>query len=340
MAQSARQHKSIGVNGVSIATYQQVDPSHTLTLRNAFASDMGKRFRELRGIIWRAIVDEDVFGLMTGSTTTTLPLTLFSLDRGLKTYQMRTPGPRAFAFNTSRQKVSAFMEWLNEQVEQGILEASTIPQLGQGIQPQWTDVYIQSAYQQGIRKGHQELIKAGWDIPSIEKLGGIEAIFNQPFHADRVGLLFTRTFSDLRGITGTMETQIARVLAQAMADGKGPREIARLLNRTISGPMGDLGITDTLGRFIPAERRAKILARTEIIRAHAEAQLQEFENWGVVGVTAEVEFRTAGDSRVCVICASLNEKIFTIEEARGVIPRHPQCRCIWLPVDPEADETD
>ncbi len=128
------------------------------------------------------------------------------------------------------------------------------------------------------------------------------------------------------------------MLAQGMADGLGPRQLARNLTRTISGPVGDLGITDTLGRFIPAERRAVILARSEIIRAHAQAQLQEFENWGVAGVTAAAEFRTAGDTRVCPLCAPIDGRVYTIEQARNIIPVHPQCRCAWLPVDQTVDE--
>jgi len=302
---------------VKIATYQDVDPSHTLTIRNTFASEMRKRFRELRGVIWRSIVEEDALALRENP--------LFTVTT-LKTHQMTTAGVRAFDFRTSGEKVEGFMRWLNAQVNAGILEISQIPQLGGAIDQRWTDVYIQSAYQQGIKNARSELRKAGWDVPPISaETGGVSAVFNNPFHADRVGLLYTRTFADLRGITATMENQVGRILAQSMAEGLGPREIARRLNRTISGPMGDLGLTDTLGRFIPAERRAVILARTETIRAHAEAQLQEYENWGAVGVTARVEFRNAGDSRVCQICIDLNGKTFTIQEARGVIPVHPQC---------------
>jgi hypothetical protein len=78
--------------------------------------------------------------------------------------------------------------------------------------------------------------------------------------------LFTRVFSDLKGITSAMDAQISRVLAQGIADGDGPALLARKLVATINGTkMGDLALTDTLGRFIPATRRAMILARTEII---------------------------------------------------------------------------
>ena len=46
----------------------------------------------------------------------------------------------------------------------------------------------------------------------------------------------------------------------------------------------------------------------------------------------EAEFQTAGDDRVCPQCAALNGEIYKVEDARGVIPVHPRCRCNWLPV--------
>lgn len=173
---------------------------------------------------------------------------------------------------------------------------------------------------------------AGMDVPVLESDEMIQAAFNQPFHLDRVGLISTRVYSDLKGITTAMDTQISRVLGQGIADGDGPMKLAQLLTKTISGPVGDLSLTDTLGRFIPAERRAKILARTEIVRAHHAATMQEYKNWGAEGVKVKAEWTTAGDGRVCAACSALQGKVYTLKEMENKIPLHPQCRCIALPV--------
>jgi len=53
----------------------------------------------------------------------------------------------------------------------------------------------------------------------------------------------------------------------------------------------------------------------------------------VVPVIMMAEWATAGDDRVCDECASLEGKIFTLEEIESMIPRHPQCRCIALPIE-------
>ncbi|MEE9356516.1 MAG: phage minor head protein [Methylococcaceae bacterium] len=323
MGLAALKHQECGCNQQQISAYvdtSNYDPTRTLSLRNAFAREMAKRFTGLRGVIRQAIVTQDVFGLTSSSNI-------------VVQQEFSVPRKNAFAFPRSSDKVQAFMSWLRQQEQAGILEVREFQQVGAGVERAWTNKYIDSAYQRGVIKARSEMRKAGIDVPSIAETGGVAASMVQPIHADRVGLLYTRTFNDLAGITTAMDAQISRVLAQAMADGKGPREIARLLTRTISGPVGDLGITDTLGRFIPAERRARQLARTEVIRAHHKATIQEYRNWAVEGVIVQAEFVTAGDDRVCVECQALEGKVYTLDEAENLIPVHTNCRCNMLPKD-------
>ena len=258
-------------------------------------------------------MDNDVFGLATPTVM----------------QDMTVPPNRAFAFPRTADKVQGFMEWLQEQVDRGILETFQRPQLGRGIEEAWTNVYIRSAYQQGVKRARQEMINAGYDVPPIEEGVSFTALLNQEMHADRLGVLYTRAFDELKGITTQMDTQISRVLTQGLAEGRNPREIANILTKTISGPTGDLGITDTLGRFIPAERRAIMLARTEIIRAHSQGLIREAMNWGVEGVRVKAEWVTAGYN-VCPDCAALERKTFPLQEAMYLLPKHPNCRCSFI----------
>jgi SPP1 gp7 family putative phage head morphogenesis protein len=129
-----------------------------------------------------------------------------------------------------------------------------------------------------------------------------------------------------------MDSQISRILAEGMINGDGPALLARKIVSVINGTGADkLGITDTLGRFIPGERRASMLSRTEIIRAHHLAMIQEYRNWGLEGVRVKGEWNTAGDGRVCEKCQSMDGKIFSLDEIEGMIPAHTCCRCIALP---------
>ena len=74
-----------------------------------------------------------------------------------------------------------------------------------------------------------------------------------------------------------------------------------------------------------------MLARTEVIRAHHIATIQEYRNWAIEGVIVKAEWMTAGDDRVCPKCEALQGKIFTLDEIELLIPLHPNCRCIALP---------
>jgi len=43
------------------------------------------------------------------------------------------------------------------------------------------------------------------------------------------------------------------------------------------------------------------------------------------------QVETAGDDRVCEICLSYESALYTLEEARELLPAHPNCRCAVIP---------
>lgn len=309
---------NIQVNKVNLSVYiQSYDPTRTTGLRNAFVKDMNKRFNIITSLIKKAIIEEDVFGLN---------------DKILA--NANTPGNKAYSFGSSSQKVDAFMKWLNSQVDRNLLETTSFNQVGNAINPAWSNLYIADSYKRGVQRARYELKKAGFSVPNIEQTGGIDVSMSTPFHTDRLGVMYSRTYNELKGITNAMDTQISRVLTQGIADGDNPRVLAKKLVNTIDG-----GGKDTLGRpTMSPRRRAEILARTEVINAHHKATVQEYRNWGAEGVKVQAEFTTAGDDRVCPICAGLNGKIYTLDQIENLIPVHPQCRCIALPTLPDDEE--
>lgn len=308
----------------------QRDPSRTTALRRVYAADMQRRFEALVKVIKISVVEEDALGLRDNPEMTQIS----TLQR------MTSAGRRAFAFTRDSRKISAFMEWLRRQVESGIIDVGDYNQIGEAINAAWQNKYIHDAYKRGVSRARQQMKQGGMKIPSIEQSGGITAVLATPFHLDRLGVLYTRAFNELRGITGSMEQLISRILTTGLAEGQGMAVIARTLVHAITGAGETLSlpvsyINPSTGRLVnyvmPAEQRALLLARTEIIRAHAQGQLQEFKNWGIVGVNVLAELQTAGDERVCAFCSALEGRTYTIEEASSIIPVHPQCRCIWLP---------
>lgn len=294
-----------------IEVYRAYDPTNTTVLRNAFARDMERRFIGLTKVINKSVGINDAFGVNEFT----------SAPKG------------AFAFPRSTDKLASFMDWLDKQITAGILDVRTLQQIGRGVENAWTNKYLYDSYKRGVLRARYEMRKQKLNIPTVEAAGGIGIIMaSTPFHIDRLGLIYTRAYSELKGITTAMQTQISRILAQGIADGDSIVSLARKLVSTINGQgIGDLGITDSLGRYIPAQRRADMLARTEIIRAHHQATIQEYMNWRIEKVFIKAEWMTARDNRVCSKCEKLQGEVFTLEEVMNMIPQHPLCRCIALP---------
>lgn len=277
------------------------DPTRTVTIRRRMEGAIVKRFRLLRRAIIEAIIKDKAFGELNES------LNINRVSRG------------AFNFPRSDEKVNSFMRWLKTLERSGEINLVFPETLQPGaVNQAWLNTYIDSAYQQGIRRARQEMNKQGvlFEENAFED-SAVRASFNNPIHADRLGLIYTRVYSDLTGITEQMDRQISRVLAQGIADGRNPREIARLLVDRVD----KIGIT-----------RARTLARTEVIRAHHSANIQEYRNAGIEEVRLVAEWVTAGDDRVCPLCEPLNGKLFEINAIENLIPRHPNCRCVAVPV--------
>lgn len=267
------------------------DPTKTRELRRRFEASVQRRLRAIIRAITEAVVVEDVFGL--------------------------APAPvlnSRYAFLSDADKIPAFRTWLDSQTQAQLLE-----QVGgvQGVP--WTAPYIDSAYKRGAMNAYTAA------RPSLQSqspvYGGtreefLRQVFSAPESISKIQLIYTRSFEGMRGVTEQIGSQLNTVLADGLVHGSGPREIARKMAASVA----------TIGK-----RRALVIARTEIIRAHAEGQLDMFGQLGVDSVSAEVEFLTTGDDRVCPQCASLSGVVFTLTEARGIIPVHPNCRCAWAP---------
>lgn len=267
-----------------IKTNRRIDPTRTYVLRKTFEAQMFRRFTALKGRINEAIIEKNGFGFNAND--------------------------REFAFPRDSQKVAAFMEWLNQQAQIGVLGIRVGTPIERAAENAWTRIYIDSAYKRAIEQAGQDLRKQGVQVAGTWTANA----FFRPIHADAAGLAYTRAFRELKGVTDEMDKQISRVLTQGIIDGMGSRAIAKQINDRVDS----IGLT-----------RARMLARTEIVRAHSEATLNAYEEAGAEGVIADVEFSTAGDNAVCPECESLEGKEFTIDESRGIIPVHPNCRCAW-----------
>jgi len=244
-------------------------------------------------ILFQLIVTDDVLGLGTP------PRAFLQVDLpGRFDFPADVPG-----------KAAAFDRFMRELLDAEVLELAPVSGVGSG----WQNKYVRASYSVGVTHADRALRAVGQEPPP----GALAQTLNQPIHAEKLQLLFSRNFNELRGVTNAQAQSLSRIVTEGLATGQGPREVARNISRSIR----------TIG-----VNRGRVIARTETIRAHATATLTRFQQSGVETVEGFAEFATAGDDRVCQTCQDLEGKRFPIDEAVSIIPVHANCRCVWLPV--------
>ena len=136
-------------------------------------------------------------------------------------------------------------------------------------------------------------------------------------HQQKLEQILGRVYTNLQDITEVMEAQIRREIALGLEAGEGTEAIARRIRKRV----------EKVGRT-----RSRTLARTEVIRSHHVANIATYREAGVANVSVQAEFATAGDQRVCPECAGLDGNVYTLAEIEDLIPVHPNCRCVAIPI--------
>jgi SPP1 gp7 family putative phage head morphogenesis protein len=272
----------------------KLDPSRTLGISKRWTAEYRRRYGQLAVAIWQFVYKDDELGLA--------PRKPFVVNAG------------HYAFLTSSKKVSAFNEWLDEQIETNLLTT-----VGDGTP--WAGKYVQGAYQKAAMRAFELVNKKDMNKP-MDFIAGtrqqfLRSSFSGEVRTETLKNLYTRTFEEMKGLGAETKKKLGRILADGVAQGKNPYNIAKDMVRQI----------EKLSKV-----RAELIATTETIRAHAEGALDSFKALGVEMVDPEVELLTSGFN-VCPVCLALaSEGSRTIDEARGIIPVHPRCRCTWIPV--------
>jgi SPP1 gp7 family putative phage head morphogenesis protein len=290
----------------------RLDPTRTATLRREFSARVRRLFARLKAQVVSLVSSEDAFGLRTGGGS------LASITAGPGTPTLFLTNSR-FRFQSNPEKVSAFRSWLG-----GVTAAGLTSDEQRKL---WAEL-AEQAFRKGAARAYDDAhakSKAKADSPAR---GGaapahyttrdqfLRSMFARAAAADAVRLLADRSFTDLRGVTDATSVVLSRSLSDGLSRGDSSDKIAR----TLASQIDSVGLD-----------RALTIVRTETVRAHAEGQLNAMDELGVGEVGAAVEWTTAGGAKVCPRCAPLEGAVFKVSEARGMLPRHPNCMCAWRP---------
>ena len=314
--------------GANATADPAVDPTRTKTLRDAYARTIRARYRAIGTAARRLIGDEDFLDFESIEPADTAANRRAEGGSGHVTPGVRppktglrgyrdggfpdkppiptTPVPRTpdYDWPSRGARMRAFDEWLQNSLDDVVI--------GDGA---WADDYIRYASGRGVVHANGRLQAAGY--PDVDDVDLANA-FNLPIHRDTLSTFYRRQYQLLRGVNQQIANDISRELSQAMLEGVSPYEAGRRIGNTATS----IGV-----------QRGTVIARTELVHAYNESALDRYTRiLGSSGtLQAVLEFQTAGDNRVCPECETLEGAIYTVSEARNVLPVHPLCRCTWIP---------
>lgn len=234
-------------------------------------------------------------------------------------------------FESDYEAIKQFEEWLRTLLA-SILTSYTQEQL-------WR-MYVEEGFRKGAGRSFDDvsvqrradLYGGGERLPGYDgtREQFLSTSFNHPVSVDKVKILARRAFGELLNVTTDAATRVRRTLTDGLVQGKSPRDVARDLVKAV-------GIS---------KERALTVARTEIIRAHAEGQLTALKKLGVEEIGVMVEWSTSGlgttrkgNPSPCPVCAPLKGVVLKIDEASGLLPRHPNCLCSFTPANVGEDQS-
>jgi len=280
------------IGSLAVDATREINP-RLKPVQDQYEAEMVKRFTWLEKQIRAKIIDD---GFLGGSPVTNALIA------------------NAYDYPDKTGKVEAFMKWLAEQEDEGILEIIRYEGRRTVVHTGWQDIYVKRSYSKGVIWAQEKMRDLGIAPPEVDS--AIGAILAGPTHADALGMMYIRNFTELKGITEAMDQQISRVLADGLSQGKNPRAIASDIAGR-NGRVSKVGLT-----------RARTLARTETARALDEASLNRYTDYKV----ETVEWIYSGGNCPSNVCPNGDGTQYEIAAAHGVLPAHPNCACAWGPV--------
>lgn len=290
------------------------DPSGTGLAARALAREIILRFEDLAAAVSKLVGDEDCFGLEAAKIGMPTPISLAGfVVNPTATFNAEKA---VWRFRTDAQKVDAFNKWLRNQVQHDVLETD---HLGRP----WLEKALTDTYGRGLGRGYVDAKGKSLRGGTPAFLAGSKHEFVSRALADpqtmaRIQLVSSRAFEELRGLSATASTQLNRILTRGLIQKNTAKKLAKEMSEKVEGLSKD---------------RALLISRTELVHAQAEAQLDAYEALGSDAVQLFAEWGTAQDDRVCAACGALEGTVFRVKDARGLLPRHPACRCCWLPAN-------
>ena len=230
----------------------------------------------------------------------------------------------------TKQEIQRLERKIKQQEDNGVprtvVQEQTLLSLQQtiaDIQKALTD--IAPAAQSVIEEGREKIVRTANDGSSnvVSSLlpDGVEteAVFSRLNEGQVQALVASLDSGPLADTLAAMPNNVGQSLAGFLTNNAvrqtNPRQLAREFYK----------------RYQDVSRqRVEVIARTELIRSAREAQRDVYKQNDIV---MGYERQAAQDGRVCLGCLVLSGKVYSKDE---IMPSHPMCRCVMIPVVPDS----
>ena len=284
------------------ASMSKSGPSRMATTQDNFRKEIERRFKALRDALSLLIEERNELDLPANQIDESGP-------NGPRDIVQQSPADIVddFEFSTRAGREASFQTWWEDAVESSLIEPIDRDAILNG--EHYSAAHLDNGYKKGIKWADPRLKEFGVDIDDVD----VATTFELPIHQDTARTLYTRTYGQLESVAEHTEQEVARILTDEVAAGEGPRSIARTLTNEVQS------IQRTRGRMV---------ARTEVMNAHAYATGNRYQEYGVEWaniITFEpcsqcVEFRDGGP--------------YPVREVQSALPIHPNCVCAMVPASP------
>jgi hypothetical protein len=297
-----------------------IDPTGTAGLRQAFNSALAIKWRGLRVLARRMIVDQDILSMGSKGL---MAIANPAIQGGATRTQMFQ---RWFDYIAGAQVLNGDGSFIRSYIERGYAAGRTFAQGEVGL------------YSTPLAGDRMETI---FQLAVVELQGIIEAVSQGAVRAVANGLLQAKrpagivrdvnAVIDRVGIprsTALVELLVVKAFSEASLDvyeSAGVRRVG-LVPETLLATKDARRVTPT-GPAGTRSRRGK----GPSLRTIQRIAKQEREIATAAG--ALVRVKTAGDKKVCKVCRGIAKRgPYRINKARSLIPAHPRCRCVFVPV--------
>lgn len=227
-----------------------------------------------------------------------------------------------------KNRILKFEKKSKSQIIIDYVDWETIEEEGKSIiKPAYLNIMERSG---NLSRAHAR-IEASFDV-----INPLSVKWAEKYSSELVTIVGEETKKGLREIVsyglkkGKTLPQIARDI-EAMGiglNGRQTRSLYKYRDLLEAQELPKKAIKDKFNKYYDRlqKDRSKLIARTEVSRSVNEGYLDSLEGTRY----EEVEISSAGDA--CSECLDLAGQRFTRAEARGVLPKHPNCRCHWIVV--------